>query len=93
MAGYLERHHHRYRLITTFTYGRYAEVIREAQDLAGLDFPVLPDVDGLRIKNGRQYWVKHWPQLFFALLEGMTKSECAAAIARLEHENVEFEAP
>jgi hypothetical protein len=93
MAAYLERHHHRYRIITTFTYGRYAEVMRDTQDLAGLEFPVLPEADGLRIKGARQYWVKYWPQLFFELLEGMTKDECAAATARLEREHVQFEAP
>ena len=93
MAAYLEQHHHRYRLMTTFTYGRYAEVIRDAQELAGLDFPVLPEPDGLRVRDARQYWVKYWPQLFFELLEGMTKDECATAIARLEREGLQFESP
>jgi hypothetical protein len=83
MAAYLRRWHERYRVITTFTHDRYGEVMEEAKRLAGLDFPVLPDMRGARIRGGNQYWTKYWIQVFFELLKGMTEQEQAEAMERL----------
>jgi hypothetical protein len=91
MAAYLQRWHSRYKIITTFTSGRYAEVMEEAKRLAGLSFPVLPDMQGMRLKGGNQYWTKYWIQVFFELLKAMTDEERAAAMARLADAGVEID--
>jgi len=91
MAAYLRRWHDRYKVITTFTHGRYGDVMQAARALAGVDFPVLPDMDGVRLKGGNQYWTKYWIQVFFELLKGMTDEERADAIQRLEAEGVEID--
>ncbi len=91
MAEYIRRWHDRYKVITTFTSGRYGDVMEAAKALAGVEFPVLPDMDGIRVKGGNQYWTKYWIQVFFELLKGMDKQECAEAMERLAAEGVEIE--
>ncbi|MGD8238020.1 MAG: DEAD/DEAH box helicase [Armatimonadota bacterium] len=88
MAEYLKRWHDRYKVITTFTSGSYGDVMEAAKAIAGVDFPVLPDMDGVRLKGGHQYWTKYWIQVFFELLKGMTDDERAEAMKRLEAEGV-----
>jgi predicted RNA-binding protein len=92
MAAYLRRWHNRYKVITTFTHGRYGEVMRMARDLAGLHFSVLPDPSGPRLRGGNQYWTRDWIQVFFELLEAMTEEERAEAMARLAAEGVKVDA-
>jgi len=91
MAAYLRRWHDRYQVITTFTHDRYGDVMVAARRLARLDFPVLPDTRGLRLKGGGTYWGKFWVQVFFELLKGMTEDEQAEAMERLKAEGVEVD--
>ena len=91
MAAYLRKWHSRYRVITTFTHGRYGEVMQQAKRLAGLDFAVLPDLRRAGLTTGRTYWGKYWIQLFFELLAGMTEAERAEAMDRLAREGVEIQ--
>ncbi len=92
MAAYLRRWHDRYKVITTFTHGRYGEVMRMARELASLEFSILPDPSGPRLRGGNQYWTRDWIQVFFELLEAMTDEERAEAMARLAAEGVELDA-
>jgi ATP-dependent Lhr-like helicase len=92
MAAYLRRWHDRYKVITTFTHGRYGEVMRAARELAELDFSILPDPSGPRLRGGNQYWTRDWIQIFFELLEAMTEEERGEARARLAAESVELDA-
>lgn len=91
MAAYLRRWHDRYKVITTFTHDRYGSVMEAAKKLAGLDFAVLPDTNGLRLRGGNQYWTKYWIQVFYELLKGMTEEEQAEAMKRLAEEGVEID--
>jgi len=91
MADYVTRWHERYKTISTFTHGRYAEVMLQAQGLCGVDFAVLPDMKGLRLKGGRQYWTKYWIQLFYELIGGISEPDQEAAMARLAQERVQIE--
>ena len=90
MAAYLRRWHDRYRVITTFTHGRYGEVMWKARELAGLDFAILPDPGRPRLRGGNQYWTRDWVQVFFELLTGMDEDERSAAMARLAAEGIEL---
>jgi len=91
MAAYLRRWHDRYRVITTFTHDRYGDVMDAAKRLAGVDFRVLPDMRGVRIRGGNQYWTRYWIQVFFELLKGMTEEEQAQAMERLAAEGVSID--
>ena len=91
IAAYLRKWHSRYRVITTFTHGRYGQVMEEAKRLAGLDFAVLPDLRRAGLTTGRTYWEKYWIQLFSELLAGMTEAERAEAMDRLAREGVEIQ--
>ncbi len=70
---------------------RYGSVMEAAIRSAGLDFGVLPDTNGLRLRGGNQYWTKYWIQVFYELLKGMTEEEQAEAMERLEKEGVEID--
>ena len=91
MAAYLRKWHERYKVITTFTHSRYGDVMQAAKKMAGIDFRVLPDLKGTRLKGGNQYWTKYWIQVFFELLGGMTEEERQQALARLQKEKVEID--
>jgi len=91
MAAYLRRWHDRYRVITSFTEGRYGEVMEAARKLAGLQFAIYPDWRGRRIAGGRKYWDKYWVQVFDELLKGMNEKERGEAMDRLAAEGVYIE--
>jgi len=91
LAAYLRRWHDRYRVITTFTHDRYGSVMDSAKRIAGLDFPVLPDARGPRLKGGGTYWGKFWVQIFLELLKGMTEAEQAAAWKRFHEDGAELD--
>jgi hypothetical protein len=87
MAAYIRAHRGSYDHITTFTEGRYAEVIREAARLAGVGFPILPDPSGpsvLRMGSSppRTYWAQYWVQLFRQVVEWLPAHERARAEER-----------
>ncbi|MDP6361162.1 MAG: DUF5591 domain-containing protein, partial [Planctomycetota bacterium] len=46
MAEFLTKHGRCYERVTTFTDGRYAQVMEDARELAGFDFPILPQKGG-----------------------------------------------
>ena len=90
MAEYITTHGPHYEHIATFTHGRYADVMYEAAELAGVEFPIFPDEGGERIvrnENGnrpRTYWQKFWIQLYREIVSWLSPAEQRAAAARLE---------
>jgi len=94
MARYLSANATRYDRVTTFTRGRYAEVMHEAARLAGTGFPVLPVASGpsvLRMGSStpRKYWEKYWIQLHLEVARWLTPAQQDRARARLAELDVE----
>jgi hypothetical protein len=97
MASYITAHRDAYDRITTFTEGRYGEVMNEARRIAGVDFPVLPMPDGARLVRAgrsrpRTYWGKYWIQLYAEVTSWLDPPGQAAARARLDELDVELHA-
>jgi len=95
IAEYITSHRKRYDHIATFTEGRYGEVMEEARDLAGVDFPALPVKDGaiiVRMGNSkpRTYWQKYWIQLFLEIVSWLDPDQQAAAEKRLKELKVVY---
>ena len=89
MAEYIAAHGKCYQRIATFTDGRYGEVMRDARDLAGLDFPVFPIPDGPRVlavgkSTPRTYWQKYWIQLYLEIVRWLGRPQQARAAERLK---------
>jgi len=97
MAQYIEVHGPRYEHIATFTQGRYADVMYEAAELAGVEFPIFPDEGGERITMSpsgnapRTYWQKFWIQLYREIVSWLGPAEQQAAAARLKKLGVKTE--
>jgi len=96
MAAYVTAHRDCYDHITTFTDGRYGEVIEDAKGIAGVDFPVLPVPNGPRIlRMGRSaprtYWQKYWIQLYLEIVSWLESPSQEQAGARLKELDVRFD--
>ena len=81
--------------LTTFTQGRYAEVMRDARDIVvercgePAGFPILPRMDGPRVvrmgqSRARQYWARYWIQLYLQIVGWLEPDQRTLAQARLE---------
>jgi hypothetical protein len=89
MAEYLTKHRRCYEHVAAFADGRYAEVLRAAQRIAGAAFEIFPDKDGERIatmggRPPRTYWGKFWIQLYRRIVSWLPPKARAAAAGRLE---------
>ena len=89
MAEYMTRHGGRYLHMAAFADGRYAEVLRDAQALAGTAFAVLPDKRGAAVtcmgtSRPRTYWAKYWIQLYNEIVPWLDPAVQRDAAARLK---------
>ena len=96
MAAYITAHRRRYDHFTTFTDGRYGEVMALAREIAGLDFPIYPVKGGARVlglggSKPRTYWQKFWIQLTLQLMAWLDPEQQAAAHQRLRKLSVTYE--
>ncbi len=96
MAQYIIAHKDSYDRITTFTEGRYGEVMEEARKIAPVDFLILPVADGPRIiqmgrSTPRKYWERYWIQLFLEIVSWLDADAQAGARARLDEMNVRYD--
>ena len=81
--------------MATFTEGRYAEVMREARELSGANFPIFPELDGPQVmRRGksfpRTYWEKYWIQLYLEIVSWLNPDMQAQAEARLERMQIGY---
>jgi len=95
LAQYLDAHGDHYEGITSFTEGRYGDVLTEARCIAGRDFPILPTSDGASLvrmghSTARKYWEKFWIQLYLQLEEWLDPQQRDAAQSRLADLEVEY---
>jgi len=95
MAEYITTHRDSYDHIATFTDGRYGEVMADAREIAGEDFPVYPDYDGPKIhrmgkSKPRTYWQKRWIQLYLEIVSWLPRSARVAAEQRLKKLKVKY---
>lgn len=95
MAQYIITHKYNYDHITTFTESRYGEVMEEAREIAGVDFPILPTLDGPQIlRRGKsiphKYWEKYWIQLYFEIVSWLDPAMQIQAEKRLEKMDVKY---
>ena len=96
MGRYISAHRASYDRITTFTEGRYGEVMREARGLAAVDFPILPLPGGPRVLQmgrsfPRTYWQRYWIQLYLEIVSWLEPEMQAQAAARLKEMDVEYD--
>ncbi len=95
MARYIIAHGNNYDGITTFTESRYGEVMKEAKNIAGEGFRVLPMPDGPRIMQmgtsiPRTYWAKYWIQLYLEIVSWLEPVQQAQAEERLKKMDVKY---
>ena len=95
MADYITTHRGRYDHVATFTDGRYGEVMADARETAGADFPIFPAADGPRVRRmgastPRTYWQKFWIQLYLEIVSWLKPAARAQAAARLRELDVEY---
>jgi len=95
MPQYITAHGRSYRRMAAFTDGRYGEVMRDARERAGLDFPVFPVPDGPRVlavgrSVPRTYWQKYWIQLYLEIVRWLDPARQAQAAERLRKRKVEY---
>ena len=101
MAEYILTPGDSYERITTFTEGRYAEVMQAAREIVvarrGEDayFPVLPKIGGPRIvrmgeSTPHTYWAQYWIQLYLEVVGWLEPDQQILAQARLKHLKVEY---
>jgi len=95
MAQYITRHGEHYERIATFTHGRYGEVMADAREIAGLDFPIFPAGDGPRVievgsSRPRTYWQKFWIQLYLEIVRWLPRALRARAAERLGKLEVKY---
>ena len=96
MADYLLAHGKRYKRVAAFTQGRYADVMREACRLAGVEFPIFPERGGPRVTRlgdsiPRTYWQRYWIQLCLEIMAWLSPQARTQAEARLDELGVEYE--
>jgi hypothetical protein len=101
MAEYILTHGDSYGQITTFTEGRYAEVMQAAREIVvghrGQDahFPILPRIGGPRIvrmgeSTPHKYWDQYWIQLYLEIVGWLKPDQRALAEARLTELDVVY---
>jgi hypothetical protein len=99
IAQYILAYGPHYERITSFTQGRYAEVLESARDLAvrqgGSTFHILPQAGGpivTRMNKSRphQYWARYWIQLYLELVHWLDPEQQQQAQARLDKLKVEY---
>jgi hypothetical protein len=101
MARYLLTYSRHYERITSFTQGRYAEVLGQARKIAveqgglGLDFPILPQAGGpivtrMRGSKPHQYWARYWIQLYLEITSWLDPDQQRLATARLQELDVDY---
>lgn len=95
IARYIIAHQDNYDHITTFTEGRYGEVMKAAKQIAAVDFRVLPALNGPQImrmgrSTPRKYWEKYWIQLYLEIVSWLEPVQQAQAEARLTKMNVKY---
>ena len=95
MAQYMIAHGGNYDRISTFTDSAYADVMREAARIAGIDFPILPAAGGPRVlrmgkSKPRTYWQKCWIQLYLEIVTWLGPAQQKEAAARLKELDVEY---
>lgn len=95
IARYIIAHQDNYDHITTFTEGRYGEVMKAAKQIAAVDFRVLPALNGPQImrmgrSTPRKYWEKYWIQLYLEIVSWLEPVQQAHAEARLTKMNVKY---
>ncbi|MBD3183960.1 hypothetical protein GF312_16870 [Candidatus Poribacteria bacterium] len=101
IAQYIITHRHNYEHITTFTEGRYADVMKDAKAMVvewcgkDYDFPILPKLDGPQIirmgkSMPRKYWEKYWIQLYLETVSWLDEDMQKAAEKRLEDMDVKY---
>jgi len=95
MARYIIAHKDNYDRITTFTEGRYGEVMEAAKQIAAVDFRVLPVLDGPKIVRmgrsiPRKYWERYWIQLYLEIVSWLEPAQQALAEARLKEMGVRY---
>jgi len=95
MAQYIITHGNNYRQMATFTESRYAEVMEEAREIAGVYFPIFPTLDGPQVmRRGksfpRTYWEKYWIQLYLEIVDWLDPDMQAQAEARLNKMEVRY---
>jgi len=96
IAQYITTHGEQYDKIATFTGGRYGEVMAEARERAGVDFPIFPSPGGPTIlrmgkSKPRTYWGKYWIQLYLEIVSWLKPAMRKQAEARLKKLNVKWE--
>jgi hypothetical protein len=101
IAQYILTHGDCYEQVTTFTQGRYAEVMEAAREIVSKNrgkpaqFPVLPDMEGPRIvrvgkSKPHAYWARYWIQLYLTIVNWLEADEQSLAQTRLERMQVEY---
>ena len=95
MAQYIIAHGGNYQQSATFTESRYAEVMEEAREMAGIYFPIFPILDGPQIlRRGksfpRTYWEKYWIQLYLEIVNWLDPDMQAQAEERLKKLNLRY---
>lgn len=100
MAQYILTHGEHYEQITSFTQGRYAEVLLHARDLTvqqgGASFSILPQAGGpivtrMNKSKPHQYWARYWIQLYLEIVAWLAPEQQRQAQARLAELKVEFQ--
>jgi hypothetical protein len=103
MADYLRAYGPRYEQITSFTEGRYADVLEQAQVIMSQQaepsrhFTILPRTDGpvvtrMNKSRPRQYWARYWIQLYLEIAGWLDPDQQRQADARLSSLRVEYRA-
>jgi len=95
MAEYITTHGANYRRMAAFTSGRYGEVMRDAAQIAGVEFSIFPQEDGPRIlrvgqSRPRTYWQKRWIQLYLEIVSWLRPAERRQAAKRLKAAGVQY---
>ena len=95
MARYITAHKANYDRMATFTESRYGEVMQAAREIAEIDFPILPILDGARIMRmgksiPRTYWEKYWIQLYLEIVSWLEPDMQAQAEAQLKDMGVKY---
>jgi hypothetical protein len=101
MAQYILTYSEQYERITSFTQGRYAEVLYHARKLAiqqgGPTFNILPQDSGAIVtrmnkSKPHQYWARYWIQLYLEIVDWLDPEQQRQARARLHKLEVEYRA-
>jgi hypothetical protein len=101
MAAYILAYGEHYEQITSFTEGKYAEVLKQARDMAversgvGYTFNILPSAGGpivtrMNQSKPHQYWARYWIQLYLEVTSWLSPDQRRQAQARLDRLKIEY---